>query len=132
MHRCMLVSWEGNARPKTERTGTINPIITSADQLNWITPDKLPADDCRSIDVEGAYALAVIDDDDLLAIYVDVIDDEVRVTMDRVVGDVRFTSDDPGEWTDIEAVFPRRLWPAQVWAGFRDGAGEERPDLPGD
>lgn len=62
-------------------------LITSADQLNWITPDKLPADDCRGIDVEGAYALAVIDDDNLLAIYVDVIDDEVRVTMDRVFGD---------------------------------------------
>ena len=57
----------------------MNPIITSADQLNWITPDKLPADDCRGIDVEGAYALAVIDDDNLLAIYVDVIADEARL-----------------------------------------------------
>ena len=104
----------------------MNPIITSADQLNWITPDKLPADDCRGIDVEGAYALAVIDDGNLLAIYVDVIDDEVRVTMDRVCGDVRFTSDDPGDWPDIEAVLPRSLWPAQVWAGSK-WAGKERP-----
>ena len=95
----------------------MNSLITSADQLNWITPDKLPADDCRGIDVEGAYALAVIDDDNLLAIYVDVIDDEVRVTMDRVVGDVRFTSDDPGEWTDIEAVLPHRPRPAAQGRG---------------
>lgn len=76
--------------------------------------------------MEGADALAVIDDDNLLAIYVDVIDDEVRVTMDRVCGDVRFTSDDPGDWPDIEAVLPRRLWPAQVWAGSK-WAGKERP-----
>lgn len=104
----------------------MNPIITSADQLNWITPDKLPANDYRRIDTEGAYALAIIDDDNLLAIYIDVIDDEVRVTMDRVFNEVRFTSDDPGEWTDIEAVLPRRLWPAQVWAGSK-WAGKERP-----
>lgn len=97
----------------------MNPLITSADQLNWITPDKLPADDCRGIDVEGAHALAVIDDENLLAIYIDVIDDEGRVTMDRVCGDVRFTSDDPCEWTDIEAALPRSLWPAQVWAGSK-------------
>ena len=107
----------------------MNSLITSADQLNWITPDKLPANDCRRIDTEGAYALAVIDDDNLLAIYVDVIDDEVRVTMDRVFGDVRFTSDDPSEWTDIEAVLPRCLWPAQVWAGSK-WAGKERPTYP--
>ena len=107
----------------------MNSLITSADQLNWITPDKLPADDYRRIDTEGAYALAVIDDDDLLAIYIDVIDDKVRVTMDRVFGDVRFTSDDPGEWTDIEAVLPRRLWPAQVWAGSK-WANKERPAYP--
>lgn len=107
----------------------MNPLITSADQLDWTTPDKLPADDCRGIDVEGAYALAVIDDDNLLAIYVDVIDDEVRVTMDRVCGDARFTSDDPGEWTDIEAALPRSLWPAQVWAGSK-WATKERPHYP--
>ena len=54
----------------------MNPIITSADQLNWIKPNELPADDYRRIDTEGAYALAGIDDDNLLAIYIDVIDDE--------------------------------------------------------
>lgn len=107
----------------------MTPLITSADQLHWTTPDKLPADDCRGIDVEGAYALAVIDDDNLLAIYVDVIDDEVRVTMDRVCGDARFTSDDPGEWTDIEAALPRSLWPAQVWAGSK-WATKERHHYP--
>ena len=94
----------------------MNSLITSADQLNWIKPNKLPADDYRRIDTEGAYALAVIDD-------------EVRVTMDRVFNEVRFTSDDPGEWTDIEAVLPRRLWPAQVWAGSK-WAGRERPTYP--
>ena len=107
----------------------MNPLITSADQLDWTTPDKLPADDCRGIDVEGAYALAVIDDDNLLTIYVDVIDDEVRVTMDRVCGDARFTSDDPGDWPDIEAALPRSLWPAQVWAGSK-WATKERPHYP--
>ena len=107
----------------------MNSLITSADQLNWIKPNELPADDYRRIDTEGAYALAVIDDDNLLAIYIDVIDDEVRVTMDRVFNEVRFTSDDPGEWTDIEAVLPRRLWPAQVWAGSK-WAGKERPTYP--
>lgn len=49
--------------------------------------------------------------------------------MDRVCGDVRFTSDDPGDWPDIEAVLPRRLWPAQVWAGSK-WAGKERPTYP--
>jgi hypothetical protein len=107
----------------------MNSLITSADQLDWITPDKLNASDYRRIDTEGAYALAVIDDDNLLAIYIDVIDDDVRVTMDRVCGDVRFTSDDPGEWTDIEAVIPRSLWPAQVWAGSK-WTSKERPTYP--
>ena len=107
----------------------MNSLITSADQLNWIDLNKLPLGDWKRIEAPSADLTARVDDDNLLAIYIDVIDDEVRVTMDRVFGDVRFTSDDPGEWTDIEAVLPRRLWPAQVWAGSK-WAGKERPTYP--
>ncbi len=108
----------------------MNPIITSADQLNWIDLNELPLDDWKRIEAPGADLTARVDDDNLLAIYIDVIDDEVRVTMNRILGEeVYFSSDDPGEWTDIEAVLPRRLWPAQVWAGSK-WAGKERPTYP--
>lgn len=108
----------------------MNTIITSADQLNWIDLNKLPLGDCKRIEAPGADLTARVDDDNLLAIYIDVIDDEVRVTMNRILGEeVYFSSDDPGEWTDIEAVLPRRLWPAQVWAGSK-WAGKERPTYP--
>lgn len=107
----------------------MNPIITSADQLNWIDLNKLPLGDWKRIEAPGADLTASIDDDNLLAIYIDIIDDEVRVTMNRIFGEVYFSSDDPGEWTDIEAVLPRRLWPAQVWAGSK-WAGKERPTYP--
>lgn len=107
----------------------MNPIITSADQLNWINLNKLPLDNWKRIEAPGADLTTRIDDDNLLAIYIDVIDDEVRVTMNRIFGEVYFSSDDPGEWTDIEAVLPRRLWPAQVWAGSK-WAGKERPTYP--
>lgn len=108
----------------------MNPIITSADQLNWIDLNELPLGDWKRIEAPGADLTARVDDDNLLAIYIDVIDDEVRVTMNRILGEeVYFSSDDPGEWTDIEAVLPRRLWPAQVWAGSK-WAGKERPTYP--
>lgn len=108
----------------------MNPIITSADQLNWIDLNKLPLGDWKRIEAPGADLTARVDDDNLLAIYIDVIDGEVRVTMNRILGEeVYFSSDDPGEWTDIEAVLPRRLWPAQVWAGSK-WAGKERPTYP--
>lgn len=108
----------------------MNPIITSADQLNWIDLNKLPLGDWKRIEAPGADLTARVDDDNLLTIYIDVIDDEVRVTMNRILGEeVYFSSDDPGEWTDIEAVLPRRLWPAQVWAGSK-WAGKERPTYP--
>lgn len=87
-------------------------------------------DNWKRIEAPGADLTARVDDDNLLAIYIDVIDDEVRVTMNRILGEeVYFSSDDPGEWTDIEAVLPRRLWPAQVWAGSK-WAGKERPTYP--
>lgn len=107
----------------------MNSLITSADQLNWIDLNKLPLDDWKRIEAPGADLTARIDDDNLLAIYIEVIDDEVRVTMNRIFGEVYFSSDDPGEWTDIEAVLPRRLWPAQVWAGSK-WAGKERQTYP--
>lgn len=108
----------------------MNPIITSADQLNWIDLNELPLDNWKRIEAPGADLTARVDDDNLLAIYIDVIDDEVRVTMNRILGEeVYFSSDDPGEWTDIEAVLPRRLWPAQVWAGSK-WANKERPTYP--
>lgn len=108
----------------------MNPIITSADQLNWIDLNELPLGDWKRIEAPGADLTARVDDDNLLAIYIDVIDDEVRVTMNRILGEeVYFSSDDPGEWTDIEAVLPRRLWPAQVWAGSK-WAGKARPTYP--
>lgn len=108
----------------------MNPLITSADQLNWIDLRELPYRDLKRLEAHGANLTARIDDDNLLAIYVDVIDGEVRVTMNRILGaDFYFSSDDPGEWTDIEAVLPRRLWPAQVWAGSK-WAGKERPTYP--
>lgn len=107
----------------------MNSLITSADQLNWIDLNKLPLGDWKRIEAPGADLTARVDDDNLLAIYIDVIDDEVRVTMSRIFGEVYFSSDDPGEWTDIEAVLPRRLWPAQVWAGSK-WAGKERPVYP--
>lgn len=107
----------------------MNALITSADQLNWIDLNKLPLGDWKRIEAPGADLTACVDDDNLLAIYIDVIDDEVRVTMNRIFGEVYFSSDDPGEWTDIEAVLPRRLWPAQVWAGSK-WAGKERPTYP--
>lgn len=98
----------------------MNPLITSADQLTWINFNKLPLNDRRRIEAPAADLTARVDDDNLLAIYIDVIDDEVRVTMNRILGeDIYFSSDDPGEWTDIEAALPRRLWPAQVWAGSK-------------
>lgn len=108
----------------------MNTLITSADQLNWINLNELPLGDWKRIEAPGADLTARVDDDNLLAIYIDVIDDEVRVTMNRILGEeVYFSSDDPGEWTDIEAVLPRRLWPAQVWAGSK-WAGKERPTYP--
>ena len=107
----------------------MDSLITSADQLNWIDLNKLPLGDWKRIEAPGADLTARVDDDNLLAIYIDVIDDEVRVTMNRIFGEVYFSSDDPGEWTDIEAVLPRRLWPAQVWAGSK-WAGKERPTYP--
>ncbi len=108
----------------------MNPIITSADQLNWIDLKELPPYDWRRIEAPCADLTARIDDDNLLAIYIDVIDGEVRVKMNRILGEeVYFSSDDPGEWTDIEAVLPRSLWPAQVWAGSK-WANKERPTYP--
>jgi hypothetical protein len=108
----------------------VNSLITSADQLNWIDLNELPLGDWKRIEAPGADLTARVDDDNLLAIYIDVIDGEVRVTMNRILGEeVYFSSDDPGEWTDIEAVLPRRLWPAQVWAGSK-WAGKERPTYP--
>ena len=108
----------------------MNSLITSADQLNWIDLNELPLGDWKRIEAPGADLTARVDDDNLLAIYIDVIDGEVRVTMNRILGEeVYFSSDDPGEWTDIEAVLPRRLWPAQVWAGSK-WAGKERPTYP--
>nr|DAX99222.1 MAG TPA: hypothetical protein [Caudoviricetes sp.] len=129
---CIGVCWghrEGNAPRQTERTETVNTLITSADQLNWINLNEVPLDNWKRIEAPGADLTARIDDDNLLAIYIDVIDDEVRVTMNRIFGEVYFSSDDPGEWTDIEAVLPRRLWPAQVWAGSK-WAGKERQTYP--
>lgn len=107
----------------------MNSLITSADQLNWIDLNKLPIGNWKRIEAPGADLTARVDDDNLLAIYIDVIDDEARVTMSRIFGEVYFSSDDPGEWTDIEAVLPRRLWPAQVWAGSK-WWGKERPTYP--
>lgn len=107
----------------------MNTLITSADQLNWINLNEVPLDNWKLIEAPGADLTARIDDDNLLAIYIDVIDDEVRVTMNRIFGEVYFSSYDPGEWTDIEAVLPRRLWPAQVWAGSK-WEGKERPTYP--
>ena len=34
--------------------------------------------------------------------------------MNRILGKCIFSSDNPDEWTDIEALIPRRLWPAQA------------------
>ena len=103
----------------------MNPLITSADQLHWIN-----LNDRRRIEAPAADLTARVDDDNLLAIYIDYWDGEIRVTMNRILGeDIYFSSDDPGEWTDIEAVLPRRLWPAQVWAGSK-WAGKERPHYP--
>lgn len=108
----------------------MNPLITSADQLNWIDLNKLPLGDWKRIEAPGADLTARVDDDNLLAIYIDVIDDEVRVTMNRILGkDIYFSSDDPGDWPDIEAALPRRLWPAQVWAGSK-WATKPRPHYP--
>lgn len=98
----------------------MNPLITSADQLTWTNLNKLPLNDQRRIEAPAADLTARVDEDNLLAIYIDYWDGEIRVTMNRILGeDIYFSSDDPGEWTDIEAVLPRRLWPAQVWAGSK-------------
>lgn len=108
----------------------MNPLITSADQLTWINLNKLPLNDRRRIEAPDADLTARVDDDNLLAIYIDYWDGEILVTMNRILGeDIYFSSDDPGEWTDIEAALPRSLWPAQVWAGSK-WAGKERPHYP--
>lgn len=108
----------------------MNPLITSADQLKWIDLRELPYRDLKRLEAPGANLTARIDDDNLLAIYIDVIDGEVRVTMNRILGaDFYFSSNDPGDWTDIEAALPRSLWPAQVWAGSK-WATKERPHYP--
>ena len=108
----------------------MNPLITSADQLTWININKLPLNDRRRIEAHAADLTARVDDGNLLAIYIDVIDGEVRVTMNRILGeDIYFSSDNPGEWTDIEAILPRRLWPAQVWAGSK-WSTKPRPPYP--
>ena len=108
----------------------MNPLITSADQLHWINLNKLPLNDRRRIEAPAADLTARVDDDNLLAIYIDYWDGEIRVTMNRILGeDIYFSSDDPGEWTDIEAVLPRRLWPAQGWAGYKS-CTKPRPHYP--
>ncbi len=109
----------------------MNPIITSADQLNWINLNEVPLNDQKRIEAPGADLTARVDDDNLLAIYIDVIaDGDALVTLVRILGEeVYFSSKDPGEWMDIEAVLPRRLWPAQVWAGSK-WARKERPTYP--
>ena len=108
----------------------MNPLITSADQLHWINLNKLPLNDRRRIEAPAADLTARVDDDNILAIYIDYWDGEIRVTMNRILGeDIYFSSDNPGEWTDIEAVLPRHLWPAQVWAGSK-WSTKPRPHYP--
>lgn len=91
----------------------MNSLITSAHQLTWTK-----GEDAKT---HGADLTARIDDANLLAIYIDAIaDGDARVTLVRVLDDdTYFSSETPGDWTDIEAALPRRLWPAQVWAGSK-------------
>lgn len=98
-------------------------LITSPSQLTWTS-----GEDAKT---HCADLTARIDDANLLAIYVDAIaDDDARVTLVRILNDdTYFSSEDPGDWTDIEAALPRRLWPAQVWAGSK-WATKERPHYP--
>lgn len=98
----------------------MNPLITSADQLHWINLDKQPLRSLKRMEAPAADLTARVDEDNLLAIYINILEGEVHVTMNRILGeDIYFSSDDPGEWTDIEALIPRSLWPAQVWAGSK-------------
>lgn len=109
----------------------MNPLITSADQLTWINLNKLPLNDRRRIEAPAADLTARVDDDNLLAIYIDIIaDGDARVTLVRILDDdTYFSSENPGDWSDIEAALPRRLWPTQVWAGSK-WASKERPTYP--
>ena len=108
----------------------MNPLITSAEQLTWTNLNKLPLNDRRRIEAPAADLTARVDEGNLLAIYIDYWDGEIRVTMSRILGeDIYFSSDNPCEWTDIEALIPRNLWPAQVWAGSK-WATTPRPHYP--
>lgn len=101
----------------------MDSLITSPSQLTWTNG--------ADAKIQGADIAARIDDANLLAIYVDAIaDDDALVTLARILDDdAHFSSDDPGDWTDIEAALPRRLWPAQVWAGSK-WARKPRPHYP--
>lgn len=98
-------------------------LITSADQLTWTE-----GEDAKT---HGADLTARIDDANLLAIYVDAIaDGDALVTLRRILDDdTYFSSENPGDWLDIEAALPRALWPAQVWAGYK-WARKPRPTHP--
>lgn len=101
----------------------MNPLITSPSQLTWTNGADAKA--------HCADLTARIDDANLLAIYVDVLaDGDAQVTLLRILDDnTYFSSENPGDWTDIEAALPRRLWPAQVWAGSK-WARKPRPTYP--
>lgn len=101
----------------------MNSLITFPNQLTWTY-----GEDARA---HGADLTARIDDANLLAIYIDAIaDGDARVTLVRVLDDdTYFSSEDPGDWADIEVAFPRFLWPAQVWAGSK-WAHKLRPTYP--
>lgn len=106
----------------------MNSLITSADQLHWINIDKQPLRSLKRMEAPAADLTARVDEDNLLAIYIGILECEVHVTMNRILGErIHFSSNDPGEWTDIEALIPRSLWPAQVWAGSKWAATKPRP-----
>lgn len=107
----------------------MNPLINSTDQLHWINLNKLPLRSLKRMEAPAADLTARIDEDNLLAIYISILEGEAHVTMNRILGDIYFSSDDPDEWTDIEALIPRNLWPAQVWAGSK-WATTPRPHYP--
>lgn len=101
----------------------MHSLITSPSQLTWIN-----GEDAK---IQGSDLTARIDDANLLAIYVDVIAvGDAQVTLVRILDDdTYFSSEYPGDWTDIEAALPRELWPAQVWAGSK-WARKLRPTYP--
>lgn len=122
----------GRDKPPTDRKErpNMNPLITSTDQLHWINLDKQPIRSLKRMEAPTADLTARVDEDNLLAIYIGILEGEAHVTMNRILGEnICFSSDDPGEWTDIEALIPRNLWPAQVWAGSK-WATTPRPHYP--